>query len=67
MENLKKSGLHDDFLKLIDDTEKVELTSGASGWTGVAKSIVSCSVASFILGNKGWVCTWTVECQSTCK
>lgn len=35
-------------------TEKVELTSGASGWTGVAKSIVSCSVASFILENKGW-------------
>lgn len=66
MKEFKKLGLENELLNLIEDTEQLELVSGA-GWTGVAKSLTSCSLASFILGNDGWVCTWTAECQATCK
>lgn len=66
MKNIKNSGLQESYLKLIEDSEKLELISGA-GWTSVAKSIVSCSILSIALGNNGWVCTWTSECQKSCK
>lgn len=66
MKELKKIGLEDELFTLIEDTEQLELMSGA-GWTGVAKSILSCSLLSLALGNDGWICTWTAECQATCK
>lgn len=66
MKDFKKLGLENELLSLVEDAEQLELMSGA-GWTGVAKSITSCSLISFALGNNGWVCTWTAECQSTCK
>ncbi|WP_455455265.1 plantaricin C family lantibiotic [Streptococcus salivarius] len=66
MKELKNIGLGDELITLIEDTEQLELMSG-SGWTIVAKSIVSCTVASLALGNDGWVCSWTAECQSTCR
>ena len=66
MKNLKNSGLQEDYLKLVDVSKELELISGA-GWTGVAKSLVSCSLVSITLGNNGWVCTWTAECQSNCR
>ena len=66
MEKIEKSGLQKEYLKLIDDIDNLELISGA-GWQGVAKSITSCSILSFVLGNNGFVCTWTVECQSNCS
>ena len=66
MKELKNIGLGDELITLIEDTEQLELMSG-SDWTIVAKSIVSCTVASLALGNDGWVCSWTAECQSTCR
>lgn len=66
MKNLKNSGLQEDYLSLIEETKDLELISGA-GWGGVAKSITSCSILSITLGNNGWVCTWTAECQKGCK
>ncbi|HGI2018209.1 plantaricin C family lantibiotic [Streptococcus gallolyticus subsp. gallolyticus] len=66
MNEFKKLGLENELFNLIEDTEQLELMSGA-GWTGVAKSITSCSLLSIGLGNDGWVCTWTAECQATCR
>lgn len=66
MENIKKSGLEEEYLKLVDDVDDLELISGA-GWKDAVKSITSCSIASFVLGNDGYVCTWTAECVSGCN
>lgn len=66
MKELKNIGLGDELITLIEDTEQLELMSGAGWSTVIAKTVVS-SWASLALGNDGWVCTWTAECQSTCR
>lgn len=45
-----------------DVMELDEMTGAGSTW-----NLVFSGVISFGLGNKGYVCTWTYECQSNCK
>ncbi|EUJ30427.1 Lantibiotic lichenicidin VK21 A1 precursor [Listeria grayi] len=46
-----------DFLKEIEEHEKQNQVSGGWGWKDLSKS----------LGNKGYVCTLTKECQKLCR
>lgn len=40
--------------------------SGALSW-GTLLTGLACLGASYVLGDKGQVCTWTVECQNNCR
>lgn len=57
--NEKELGL----VELIEDVNELEESAGA-GWTW---NLVFSSVISLGLGNDGYVCTWTYECQSNCQ
>ena len=49
--------------EMKNDVEMLDEVSGAGGtW-----NLLFSSVISFGFGNKGYVCTWTHECQSSCK
>lgn len=63
MKSFKNSGLNEEFVKLVDDLDNLEELSGASTWT----NLLFGTVVSLTFGNNGWVCTWTHECQDTCR
>ncbi|WP_194192438.1 lichenicidin alpha family lanthipeptide [Clostridium chrysemydis] len=49
--------------EMENEVEVLDEMTGAGGtWNMVFSSIIS-----FGVGNKGYVCTWTHECQSSCK
>lgn len=62
MRNIKAAGLEGELQKLVDDVESMENISGGTFAGGTIDLTLS-----YILGNKGWVCTWTCECQSNCS
>lgn len=50
-----------------NNVEFIENLSGGNNiWVSVIQGAAGC-VASWVLGNKGKVCTWTVECQNNCS
>lgn len=62
MKNIKVAGLEGELQKLMDDAESMENISGGTFKGGTIDLTIS-----YWLGNKGWVCTWTYECQSNCS
>lgn len=49
--------------EMNNDVEMLDEISGAGGtW-----NLLFSSVISFAVGNKGYICTWTHECQSSCR
>ncbi|TCP70223.1 plantaricin C family lantibiotic [Baia soyae] len=40
--------------------------AGCTKWDFLVTSLVCCG-ASYVLGNKGHLCTGTVECQNNCR
>ena len=54
----------------ISDQHLEDLGAGAAvqpaGWTATLIGITNC-VISYFIGNHGYVCTATVECQKTCS
>lgn len=51
-------------LEEIDD-QHLEDFSAAGAWDFITS--LSCVGASMLIGNKGKLCTATVECQNNCK
>lgn len=62
MRNIKIAGLEGELQKLMNDAETMENISG-----GTLKGTPVDLTISYLLGNKGWVCTWTYECQNNCR
>lgn len=62
MKSFKNSGLDEEFVKLVDDLDNLEELSG-----GTFTTVFFSAAVSVTLGNNGWVCTWTHECQDTCR
>lgn len=63
MRNFKEAGLDGELKKLMDDAESMQSSSGA----GAGTVAVTYTLLSYYMGNKGYVCTWTVECQNNCR
>ncbi|MCM2139855.1 plantaricin C family lantibiotic [Vagococcus fluvialis] len=60
---LSTSGLEE----VNQNIEFIENLSGGNNvWVTILQGVVGC-VASWAVGNKGKVCTWTVECQKNCS
>jgi len=47
-----------DIAELLDETTAAGLNTWHSLWS---------SAISETIGNKGYICTWTIECQKNCK
>lgn len=62
MNKIKKAGLEEELEKLIMDADDMENFAGGTFWTGTIDLTIS-----YAMGNKGWVCTWTYECQNNCR
>lgn len=63
MRNFKEAGLDGELKKLMNDADSLENVSGG----GTITVGIAYGVFSYYLGNKGYVCTWTVECQDNCR
>ncbi|CAM3027501.1 plantaricin C family lantibiotic [Lactococcus hircilactis] len=61
--DFKELGLESESITLIEDIDELNELSG-EGWTW---NLVFSSVVTLALGNNGYVCTWTHECQANCK
>jgi hypothetical protein len=60
---LGRSGLEE----VKQNVEFIEnLSGGNNAWVTILQGPLGC-VASWVFGNKGKVCTWTVECQNNCN
>lgn len=60
---LGTSGLEE----INNNVEFIEtLSGGNSVFVTISQGPLGC-LASYVLGNKGKVCTWTVECQNNCN
>lgn len=62
MSKIKNAGLELELNKLMEDAEELENIAG-----GTFKGGTIDLTLSYVLGNKGWVCTWTYECQNNCR
>ena len=67
MEKIKNAGLEGELRQLLNEADSIEEISGGTTVPTVTVPIVEYTIASYILGNKGYVCSWTVECQAQCK
>ncbi len=50
-------------VELVTEVEELDEISGG-GWTW---NLAWSSIPSIVIGNSGYVCTWTYECQKNCK
>ncbi|WP_456029821.1 plantaricin C family lantibiotic [Rothia dentocariosa] len=56
--------MHQD-VTLLEELAEQDLTQTNGGTTGTY--MFSVNMASWYLGNQGWVCTATKECQPNCN
>ena len=50
-----------------NNVELIENISGGNNvWVTIVQGAAGC-LASWVFGNQGKVCTWTVECQNNCS
>lgn len=62
MDKIKTAGLESELQELMTDADDMEnLAGGTFKWGTIDLTL------SYILGNKGLVCTWTYECQNNCR
>mgnify|MGYP002724405652 CR=1 FL=1 len=62
MNKIRTAGLESELQELITDAEDMENLSGGTFRGGTIDLTLS-----YLLGNKGYVCTWTYECQNNCR
>jgi len=62
-----KAGIKDEHFagNLFEEIQENDTTN--AGWAETVLTSLACFGASYIIGNKGVMCTWTVECQNNCR
>ena len=61
MKEIQKAGLQEELSILMDDANNLEQLTA-----GIGTTVVN-STFSIVLGNKGYICTVTVECMRNCS
>lgn len=56
MKDIQKAGLQEELLILMDDANNLEQLAGGTD-----------SLVSIVMGNRGYICTVTVECMRNCS
>lgn len=57
---------HDPSVDVLEEIEDQGLTATGAGWGDLLTS-ATCFGVSWVLGNKGHMCSVTVECQASCR
>ena len=66
MENIRNAGLEGELNQLLNEADSIEDISGGTV-SAILTAPTADGIVSYFLGNKGYVCTWTVECMEQCK
>jgi hypothetical protein len=56
----------DPSVSVLEEIDDQGLVAAGAGWGDVLTSL-TCFGASWVLGNKGHMCSVTVECQGSCR
>lgn len=65
MSVLERPGRVDPSVSVLDEIADQDVATAVGGTSPLTSLL--CLGASYVLGNQGMVCTWTVECQSNCS
>lgn len=60
------NGSNDPSVSVLDEIDNQGLKTVGGGWGDFLTSL-ACFGGSWVLGNKGHLCTWTVECMKNCS